>query len=377
MGFCSGQIKGDPDIAGIGVVSALFANAGIAMLLSFALWIYLFPIASPRSITTMDKPETAPVWVKAVGSILMTQGDVQLVTGLSIMLASLVNMHLDDETPLYHIYIAMGLADVTLAGHTAAIIYVYPTEHNWTARLVLVVTCVGIWQYWSYLALERFDRWNWETPHCLENDTFYGGDYVGWIKISMVWMPFGYLPLVLSAFMITKDAVAAFEKWITGWPWRAYQGFADFINGVRTLDGAVKSLEQLLIASAMSIATLLLWTFVLFFPASWALNPLQSLLSFVWDLYDIAVARAANADIVVANPAYRDGKSFQNNANPEKDFGFGQILPLTMLLLPFLTLMDLVAGKLEVLLASDLFTQLTYNRASRRKLKGSKAPPIG
>ena len=345
MGVCSGQIKGDPDIAGKGVVVALFTNAGIAMLLSLSLWVYLWPVTGPRSITNMDRPGTAPPWAKAVGSILMTQGDVQLIAGLSIMLASLVNMYRDNETPLYHIFIARGLADVTLSGYTAAIIYVYPTEHNWTARLVLIVICVGIWEWWSYLALERFDRWNWETPHCLENDSIIGGDYVVWIKFSMVWMPAGYLPLVLSFSKKTKGVVVVFEEAITKWPYQAFQGLEGFFGAVRNSNGFIKSFKHLLFASTMSVASIFLWAFALFLPACWALNPLQSLLSFVWDVYDIAVARAANSHIVVANPAYRDGKSFQNNTNPEDDWGFGQILPLAMLLLPILTFMDLVSGK--------------------------------
>ena len=49
---------------------------------------------------------------------------------------------------------------------------------------------------------------------------------------------------------------------------------------------------------------------------------------------------AANAHIVVVNPQYRPERSFQNNDNPEHDWGFGQILPFVMLLLPILTALD-------------------------------------
>lgn len=80
--------------------------------------------------------------------------------------------------------------------------------------------------------------------------------------------------------------------------------------------------------------------FAILVPASRTLLPIQSLLSLWWDTYDIATARAANAHIVVANPEYRSGRSFQNHENPEHDWGFGQILPFVMLLLPLLTALD-------------------------------------
>ena len=344
MRICAGEIKGDPDIAGVGVVSALFINAGIAMIFSASLWCYLLPFHCGRSVSTLPDSIIVPNWVKVVKAILMMQGDVQLVTGLSIMIASLVNMYLDDETPLYHIYIARSLADVTFAGYTAAVIYVYPTEHNWTARLILVAVSVGLWEYWSYIALEKFDRWDWETPHCLENDNFFRGEYEGWIKLSMVWMPIGYVPLILNAFPETEFLVNAFERAITDWPSKALKRLSlPGPTSIRGADHAIETIQNYLISLGILAGSVILWAFAILFPASWALGPLQALLSFAWDVYDVAVARASNAHIVVANPAYRDGTSFQNNVNPENDFGFGQILPLAMLLLPLLTYLDLIA----------------------------------
>ena len=64
----------------------------------------------------------------------------------------------------------------------------------------------------------------------------------------------------------------------------------------------------------------------------------------MWDIYDVYVVRKANADIIVGNPEYRMGKLFQNSDNPENDWGFGQILPFAMLLLPLLTALDFVSG---------------------------------
>ena len=74
------------------------------------------------------------------------QGHTQLIIGLAFIIASLASMTIDKETPLYHIFIARSLADVTLTGHAAAV-HVFPTEHNWTFRLLLIFLTVLGWKY--------------------------------------------------------------------------------------------------------------------------------------------------------------------------------------------------------------------------------------
>ena len=126
---------------------------------------------------------------------LVMQGDSQLISGLAIVIASLVNVYKDDETPLYHIFIARALADVCLAGHSASIILIPRTEHNWCFRLGILLFTLGLWEIWSYAAIERFRRWNWETPYCLENTSKVPGDYNDWIFWSMLLIPLGYISL--------------------------------------------------------------------------------------------------------------------------------------------------------------------------------------
>jgi hypothetical protein len=100
-------------------------------------------------------------------------------------------------------------------------------------------------------------------------------------------------------------------------------------------------LRSTLIALLVSIACVIYWTFVLLFRDPRYLSPLQSLLNLAWDAYDVAMARSANTHIVVLNPQYRPGKSFQNNGNPDHDWGFRQILPFVMLLQPILAAFDI------------------------------------
>ena len=128
MGLCNGEIKGDPDIAGTGVVWAIFINVIVAIILSFILWIYvLFCTPDVRLNVSNEHPR----WISALRDTLVMQGDSQLISGLAIVIASLSNIYRDDETPLYHIFIARALADVCLTGHSACIILIPRTEHNW------------------------------------------------------------------------------------------------------------------------------------------------------------------------------------------------------------------------------------------------------
>ena len=125
MGECSGEIKGDPDIAGTGVVVAIFINAIVAIILSNVLWIYVFFYTPHIRLHVSNKH---PRWISVLRDTLVMQGDSQLISGLAIIITSLVNIPKDDETPLYHIFIARSLADICLTGHSASIILVPRTE---------------------------------------------------------------------------------------------------------------------------------------------------------------------------------------------------------------------------------------------------------
>lgn len=67
--------------------------------------------------------------------------------------------------------------------------------------------------------------------------------------------------------------------------------------------------------------------------------PLTSLVFFAESVYDVKMVWQANRHIVVACPPGQDS-SARGNSNPESDWGFGQLLPMFMLLLPILTVLD-------------------------------------
>ena len=333
MGICDGEIKGNPDIAGTGIVAAVFINAIVTIILSNTLWIYVFFFTSHIRLRASDRH---PRWIFVLRDTLVMQGDSQLISGLAIIIASLVNMYKDHETPLYHIFIARSLADICLTGHSASIILVPRTEHNWTFRLGLAFSTIGLWEFWSYAAIKRFRQWSSETPHCLENNNIFAGKYEHWIILSLVWVPLGYLPFYLNTWGPGRDWTDRFEALITAYPRYLIQHRNYIFDSVSIGDFLCRALLSIVEA----VVCVIFLAFAVLVPASCTLLPLQSFISLWWDTYDVTVARAANAHIVVADPAYQSGRSFQNNDNPEHDWGFGQILPFVMLLLPILTALD-------------------------------------
>ena len=264
------------------------------------------------------------------------QGDSQLINGLAIIIASLINIYKDDETPIYHIFIARSLADICLTGHSASIILVPRTEHNWAFRLALLLLTIGLWEFRSYAAIERFRRWNWETPHCLENETIIPGEYEHWIIWSLVWMPLGYFPLYLRIWEFGRNWTDKFEELIIACPRFVIRHSKNICRRSSVGDRLGKALLSII----ENVVCVIFLAFAVLIPASCRLLPVQSFISLWWDIYDVATARAANTHIVVVNPQYRLGRSSQNNDNPEHDWGFGQILPFVMLLLPILTALD-------------------------------------
>ncbi|MCJ1431484.1 hypothetical protein MMC27_000837 [Xylographa pallens] len=354
MGYCVGQIKGDPDIAGIGVVISFFVATGITLLLSTILWYYTIVLKHDLEPRPRAK---IPIWVQVLQKVLVMLGDTHLVTGLAVMIASSINIMMDVETPLYHIFVARSLADTAFVGHAAAIIHVYPTKHNWLFRLGLVTAAMSMWLWWTSVAIVRFrefernDYENNATPVCLENNNIFALDYTTWMYISLVPLPFSYSMVYLGLWSNGRKLVDGFEEWITAWPLNIaghVKTLRDAGERLKSMEDVVKILIRVVLLAISSVLLLIFWAFALLIPASRTLSPIQGLISLVWDIYDVYVVRKANADIIVVNPDYRIGKSFQNNDNPENDWGFGQILPFAMLLLPLLTALDFVSGEPKI-----------------------------
>ena len=156
-------------------------------------------------------------------------------------------------------------------------------------------------------------------------------------------MPLGYITIYLNEWQWGGEITDQFESWITAFP----KLIIKWVRETFESHLALEIFENAVIAAILATLCLMFLAFAIMIPSSRTLLPLQTLMSICWDAYDIAKVRAANAHIVVANPQYRSDKSFQNNDNPEHDWGFGQTLPFVMLLLPILTALDFMKSKIH------------------------------
>ncbi len=182
-------------IAGIGVVLAVFVNTVRPTVVSIVLWTYIYIYLGAKDLRSSNRH---PRWIEVARDLLIMQGDIQLVTDLSIVVACLINIYRDDETPLCHMFIARAFADMSLEGHAAAIIPVYLAKHDWKLRTIIFSVINMLWEWWSLFAIYRIDRWIRGTPHCLENDSIIPGDYKGWIIYSLIWFPVGFITLYMT-----------------------------------------------------------------------------------------------------------------------------------------------------------------------------------
>ena len=182
----------------------------------------------------------------------------------------------------------------------------------------------------------------------LKTRTLFLVDNESWIIFSLVWMPLGYGTLYLSLWKSGRELTDIFEAGIIGFPRFVARRFRKIYENwfyPRFRFSVTEIFKKSFYAAVSLVGCIIFLVFAVLIPTSRTLSPLQSAIFLWWDIYDVDRARKANAHIVVANPEYRSGKSFQNNDNPEHDWGFGQILPLVMLLFPILSALDMINGK--------------------------------
>jgi hypothetical protein len=84
---CVGKIQGDPDIAGVGVVSAIWVTTAIAIAVSWLVWYWTY--------IRPEKQETKEYRIAM--KCLAALGDIQLVTALAIITSSIILIKRSDD----------------------------------------------------------------------------------------------------------------------------------------------------------------------------------------------------------------------------------------------------------------------------------------
>lgn len=364
MGHCAGQIHGDSDIAGVGVniyqpekmtpcwqliiqikiISAIFVNAGLTIAVSASLWIYIYIHLRKDHL---ENPRSLPDWVQVVRSALVVQGDTQLIAALAIIITSLIHMKSDVKTPLYHTFIARSLVDVALTGHAAAVVHVYPTQHNWVSRFALLAATMFLWQWWTWLTIQLFRDSSRKAEHCFTNTNGLPGQYTSWIWTSLWSTPVGYMVLYLNSLENGRTLTNQFEEILMAGPTFVRKTFSfrqKTSKASCSRSDFVDVLRDVAISTGFIGIIFISWSFALLLPCSRILNPLQSLISFTWNLFDVSALHGANYEMLVENSEKLPKVSFQVFEDPEARRGFGQVLPFVMLLFPILAALDFYSG---------------------------------
>ena len=321
------------------IAAANWATSAVALMLSFLLWYWTFVLPLDRA-----KSRAFRIARDAIVAI----GDTQLLMATGITIASLIMIKAEGASSLYHIFIARCLTGVNIAGQGAAIIYGSGSRFNWDLRLGLMVAFIPLYLYWTAICIEEFEKFDYQTPHCFKNENFVGGRYTTWMKVDLMWMPPGYAVVLMQRFERSRDWVDGFDTHLRLWPVEIYKNVKDAHRAAgRRPTLVTKAVANIILISfyiflALLYLALVILTFVAISPPS--VLPFSQLFFFLWAVYDEITVWNSNAPSVVACPSGLPHVSLQSNQNPEHDWGFGQILPLLLLLLPILQISDLFTG---------------------------------
>ena len=133
----STSIPPDPDIAGIGVIASFVISAGIALALTFV-YVLLDHVHLLRMCID------AEFWQNVLEKVVLSLSDTQLVTGLAILVVAFVRW---DEITVYHWEIISDLAFISSNTHIATLVILrkyFRHPRNWWVRLSRITIMVAM-----------------------------------------------------------------------------------------------------------------------------------------------------------------------------------------------------------------------------------------
>lgn len=337
------MLKGDPDIAGTGVVSAVWAANAASIITGGTLW-WLTTIKG--KLPSNDKT------CERVLRCAFALSDTAFITMLAVISSSIVLIKAKSDTSLYHVFIARCLAQNCQTGLFCSVpFYEYRTLGNRRnigaiTRVVLYIFALILWVYWTTLCMDEFRMWRPVMPSCFYNDTWIWGSYIGWMKVDLFWTPCAWIWYYLEAWQKCEALLRDTNAFVPGLSRRIQtnrKSLYDMRKSLNTSRNLVIALALWFAATCVSLIYTLADTvaclLVAFFVAPPSTAPLVNILTFVWSAYDVSTVWRSNKHLVTECPAGQY-LSAQGNKNPEADWGFGQLLPMFLLLLPILTVLD-------------------------------------
>ena len=330
--------KPDPDISGIGVVLAFLISAYVSF--AVVLGAYIFGIVEPELLSPADvrimriqsRIHNYPRLHHLMQHAILVLSDQQIVTGIAIMAAGFVGLR-SGETNVYHYQIVLYLAWLASSVHLSALTFLrpflasHPAVRAW--RLVgmvvlffmLIVGLVPTVSYdWGIInisnpsdaTIEIDDQTGWGIPaRCFWARTY--GDGVNDDA------PIGYVLLVISYVWKVGDMFGSTRK--------------VFASGLRgPLERWIENV--LSIAARRYLRTRqkrYLWLFRLllvpFIPFITLMEFLSSLSASLW----LSLWGLVFGTIQVVVPRQQN---YVQTAHKESEWGFGQLIPMIMLIQP-------------------------------------------
>ncbi|KAH7395787.1 hypothetical protein BKA64DRAFT_674653 [Cadophora sp. MPI-SDFR-AT-0126] len=339
--------ESDPDIAGIGVLAAFVVSAGLTIIAT-ALHLLLTRTNKSKTINPIDEffrdrldnlrdkkwlPEPAtnddpPPLVQCLYDLVLSLSDTQLVMGIAMLSAAVIKLHRDSIT-VYHFNTVTNLAWLSSGVHILTLLVIrigfigsskegeQRKSKDPTAAIIIRVVCMltlaGLLLYCSWIS--GYEKWDesFDCPAKCTVDLKKGGLPLTWMIISFVFILYSY---PFSIFGLWKGGQ---KRWLK------------CVRPKLIDDKGEENGQQPKVA--WRILIFVFW----YIPASETLEVLTEIAWFSLGFYWTFTDRHS-----MQQEMGQDQKKAENNIR-----GFGQLVPLFLLLVPVLQVFESYAARSE------------------------------
>jgi hypothetical protein len=362
----------DPDIAGIGVIVSFAVGNGLTVVLSLIALFFIkledldmggFDLAINKGLkwlrfkplSDMLDDETMNFWLGILEKVILGLSDTQLLTGIAILIAGYVKCSIS----VYHSSIVSDLAWFASGTHlsTLQVLRHYMIKHP-AIRLVRVILLLAMGGLLISLVVYQGNQ-DWylspATPaQCLFADTLgnIGGTPAAWMGFNMFFIVLGYGASILSLYPEFTKSFPASHIYLRIMR-RIGRSSRQLTKALITLPNNLRKFHkitwyQLAILTPFiilgelgmlvcAIVLIVTWAVMYFFSLmidSYAVGALFDLAWFGDGIYNVITDR-------------RTGRSLMSTQDQsvENQWGFGQLVPCLLLLLPLMTMFEIWYGK--------------------------------
>lgn len=284
-----------------------------------------------------------PWWQQAVSSVVLGYADQQIATGIAILMAAFIKMQ---DISVYHLHVVIYLAWMSSNTHISAVSLLQAEFRNskrpkWRALRIFGMSAIGIMTiamlvpttsiYWDELA-NTLSPYSAGSPAIcfwrIRYQSGFSGDSI-WsftvMTVSLLWK--GLLLFNTShkfvKFTVRRVVLGTISKWL------------DFVLARR---GRSRRAPNLLTQAKKMGMTLIFKVLLALYVALWLLLELSG--SFVISLWMCAIGLAWGSTRILLHRSYISEVVLKK----ENEWGFGQILPIMLLVVPVLGCMETLSG---------------------------------